>query len=371
MKAMILNRYLMFEFSKPFIFSTLVFALVISIGHLFDRMEVFIRNSVGAGTVILYLSAMLPLWLIQALPLCTLIAGVLAVGNLCESGEMTCLRSSGMSSKRILLPFFAVGVVLTGLTFLAGDSFMPWATHFARSLYRREVDKMGVQKPVWDNVIAIAKDRRRVSAKRLDIEKSFMEIVSVETYGDRFNLRQELTAQRADWNPRSGWTFYDGVVRLFSVRGDEIVEEEAFTMAHIQLSESPGDLVPLQILPEELSVQELKGYIRKINDLGVPALTERVQYHLKFAFPFTHLLVLAIGIPIAFRTTAAGGGRGKKSFGRMKSLAVALAVALSYFGLIAVGQALGESRKLEPWMGVWMANAVFLAAGIFMIRKVE
>ena len=109
----------------------------------------------------------------------------------------------------------------------------------------------------------------------------------------------------------------------------------------------------------------------KIKDLGIPALTERVQYHLKFAFPFTHLLVLAIGVPIAFKTTPSGGGRGQKGFSRMKSLAVALVVGFCYLMLITVGQALGESRKLEPWVGVWIANFIFLAAGIYLIRKID
>ena len=50
----------------------------------------------------------------------------------------------------------------------------------------------------------------------------------------------------------------------------------------------------------------------------------------------------AVGIPIAFQTTARGGGRGKKGFSRMKSLALALVVVLFYFMLIAFGQALGD-----------------------------
>ncbi len=368
---MILNRYLLLEFLKPFSFCTLIFALVITMGHLFDRMEVFIRSRIPAGQVILYLSAMLPLWIIQALPICTLIAGVLVVGNLCQSGEMSCLRSSGISSRRILIPLFAFGAFLTASTFILGDTLMPRATNFARTLYRREVDKMGNQKAVWSDIIAIARDHRRISAKRLDLEKSEMEGVSVETYGDRMNLRQELTAKKAEWQAKTGWIFYDGTLRLFSKGGDEIIEEEAFGMAQITLPETPGDLVPMQILPEELSSRELKAYIKKINDLGIPALTERVQFHLKFAFPFTHLLVLAVGIPIAFNTTATGGGRGKKSFSRMKSLALALAVVLFYFMLIAFGQAMGESRNFPPWLGVWLANAAFFVLGLVLMRRIN
>ena len=160
-------------------------------------------------------------------------------------------------------------------------------------------------------------------------------------------------------------------MRLFSREGDEIIEEESFAMAKIAMPESPNDLVPLQILPEELSASQLKAYIHKINELGMPALTERVQYHLKFSFPFTHLLVLGIGIPIAFKTTPTGGGMGKKGFSRMKSLTMAMGVTLAYFLLIAFGQALGESRKLEPWAGVWLANGVFLIVGVLLLRNTD
>ena len=368
---MILDRYLLLEFITPFTFSALIFALMISVGHLFDRLEVFIRHNIQVKVVMVYLLTMLPLWLIQALPICTLIAGVIVIGNLCQSGELASLRSGGISSRRILTPLFIAGLFLTGATFILGDTIMPRSTSFARALYRRQVDRIGNQKPRWDNIISIARDRRRISAKKLDLENRSMEVVTVESYGDHFNLRQELTAQRAEWEPRKGWTFYDGVVRLFSKEGDEIIEEEAFAMAEIALPESPADLVPLQVLPEELSVRQLKAYIKKINELGIPALTERVQYHLKFAFPFTHLLVLAIGIPIAFKTTRTGGGMGKKSFSRMKSLAMAMGVTLAYFMLIAFGQALGESRKLEPWAGVWLSNAVFLVVGLLLLRKID
>jgi len=368
---MILTRYLFKEFIQPFFFSTFIFALIIQAGHLFDRLEVFMRNKVTIPVIVLYLLSMLPLWIIQALPICTLIAGVITVGNLSRSGELFCLRASGVSARVVMRPLFGAALFLTCLTFVLGDSLMPRATAYGRTLYRTYVDKIGNQKPVWDDIIVLAKNRRRISAKRLDVEKGEMTVVTVEEYGDHLNLRQALTAQKAEWHKDHGWTFYDGVVRLFSKEGDEIVEEESFVSAQITMEERPEDLVPTLIQPEELSAQDLKRYIEKIKGLGLPALKERVQYHLKFAFPFTHLLVLAIGLPIAFKTTPSGGGHGQKSFGRMRSLAFSLLIGFFYLMLVTAGQALGESRKVEPWVGVWMANILFLVVGLFLLRRVE
>ncbi len=366
-----LHRYLSKEFFKAFIFTVLIFALIIQIGHLFDRLEVFVRNGVSWLVIVPYLFAMAPFWLIQALPLCTLIAGVFTIGSMAQSGELFCLNSSGVSSRGILKPLFVIGIFLTVATFFLGDTLMPRSTHYARSLYRTYVDKVGEQKKDWYDVIVLAKNHKRISAKHLDLENNRLHIVTVEEYGDHMNLRQALTAQTAEWSPEKGWVFYEGVIRLFSKEGNEIIEEESFVTAQIDLPERPRDLVPLQVMPEELSLGELRDYIARIQSLGIPTLKERVQYHLKIAFPFTHILVLGIGLPIAFKTTAAGGGRGRKAFGRMKSLAIALLIAFAYYAFVTLGQALGESRKMPAWAGIWFANAAFLAAGVYLSRKVD
>lgn len=367
----LLSRYIAGEFFKAFGFTVAIFMLVIQIGHLFDRLEVFMRNQVPWTVIIPYLFAMVPFWLIQALPLCTLIAGVFTVGSMAQSGELFCLNSSGVPSRRLIKPILMIGALLTLSTFILGDTLMPAATSYARSLYRTHVDKVRVQKPVWEDIIVLAKDHRRISAKRLDLDLNSMDMVTVEEYGDQLNLRQALTARTAQWVPGQGWIFMDGVVRLFSKAGNEIVEEETFATAKIDLPEAPQDLVPLQVMSEELSLRELKKYIEKIQSLGIPTLKEKVQYHLKIAFPFTHILVLGIGLPIAFKTTPVGGGRGKKAFGRMKSLTIAILIAFAYYTFVTLGQALGESRKLPPWAGIWAANALFLIAGVYLIRKVE
>lgn len=367
----LLNFYLAKEFIKPFLFSSFLFAFVIQIGHLIDRLEVFTRNEVPIHIILSYLFSMVPLWLIQALPICTLIAGVVTIGNMSASGEIFCLRSSGISTRSILKPLFLISIFLTGITFILGDFLMPRATFHARALYRTYVDKVGIQKMIWNDLIVLLPNKRRMSARHLDLVKNELEFVTVEEFGEHLNLRQTLTAKKAEWSVLKGWTFYDGVVRLFSKEGDEIIEEESFISAQINLKEQPKDLVPLQILPEELSTAALKQYIFKISNLGISPLKEEVQYYLKFAFPFTHILVLAIGLPIALRATQSGGGRGKKNFGKMRSLALSLLVGFAYYTLITIGQALGESRKVPAVVSVWIANILFLFLGIYFLRKLD
>jgi len=55
----------------------------------------------------------------------------------------------------------------------------------------------------------------------------------------------------------------------------------------------------------------------------------------------------------------------------MKTLFLALMVGFSYYLVITIGQALGESRKVPPWFGIWMANFLFLILGVYLLKKVE
>lgn len=367
----ILNRYITSEFIKPFFFSLFLFSIVFQIGHLLDRMPVFMRSGVDSKTIALYLLAMTPLWLIQVLPLCSLIAVTSALGNMSAAGEITCLRASGVSTATLFKPLFWLALNLTLLTFLLGESLIPKTTFYARNLYRTQVDKVGLFKPIWENVIILAQNRKRIAAKKLDLNKNQMDFVMVEEYGEEFNLRQTLSAKRAEWSETDGWVFYDGVIRLFSKEGDEIIEEESFLSARIVLPEKPVDFVPLRSSPEELSAKELKQQIFKSHQLGMPALKETVQYHLKFAFPFIHLLSLLVGAPIALRMTPAGGGRGKRAYDKMKTIALSISIGLTYLTLMTLGEVLGTARKLPPWFAVWSTNFVFAAVGIYLIRKVE
>ena len=95
----ILQKYIAKEFAKPFIFTAILFAVVIQIGHLFDRLQVFIKEDVPIKIIVPYLFAMVPLWLVQALPMCTLIASVLTLGNMASSGELFCLRATSVQNR--------------------------------------------------------------------------------------------------------------------------------------------------------------------------------------------------------------------------------------------------------------------------------
>ena len=51
--------------------------------------------------------------------------------------------------------------------------------------------------------------------------------------------------------------------------------------------------------------------------------------------------------------------------------ALALLISFIYFGFTRAGQVLGHNGTLEPWLGAWIGNIVFFAAGIIMMFRVR
>src|SRR5258708_20011601 len=68
---------------------------------------------------------LLPYFLSLALPMAFLVALLLTLGQLSESGEIMALRSSGFSFAEILWPYFAMPVLFTAVLFFANPKARP------------------------------------------------------------------------------------------------------------------------------------------------------------------------------------------------------------------------------------------------------
>ena len=81
---------------------------------------------------------------------------------------------------------------------------------------------------------------------------------------------------------------------------------------------------------------------------------------MKLAFPFSALVVVILGIPLAMK--------GKGNIGR--GIAMALALTLAYMGFIQFGKALAQ-RFVPPFLGAWAANIFFTALALWLWRKMR
>jgi LPS export ABC transporter permease LptG len=85
-----------------------------------------------------------------------------------------------------------------------------------------------------------------------------------------------------------------------------------------------------------------------------------VELNYRLALPFACLVLALVAVPIGLMSR-----KGGKAFGLMLSILLVFA----YYVLMASGLNLAKEGRLNPVVGLWMANVIFAVAGLIMLRQ--
>jgi lipopolysaccharide export system permease protein len=107
----------------------------------------------------------------------------------------------------------------------------------------------------------------------------------------------------------------------------------------------------MQIL--ETQTYALDSNIRQINRYGV-------EINKKFAIPFSCIIFVLLGAPLAIRS-------GKR--GMTISIGFSILLFLIYYIFLIGGEKLADRRLMEPWLAMWLANIVFLVVAVIILRQ--
>src|SRR4029077_16165465 len=253
-----------------------------------------------------------------------------------QQGEITALRGAGISTFRLYVPFFSIGLILSIISLVGGLTFIPKINARSRELYLVRIKQEEINKVRRDNVVAAGQDHRRYTIGWLDPGKNEMRGVVMDTFGENGRLRETLSARQGRYD-RGTWTFYDGKQITYDPAHPDLFHEDVFKEKVVPIRESFSDFALQDKSPEDMTGQEILRQIRRVRALGVPINRESMSLHMKIALPFAHLVVIALGIPFALRSTHKG---------RIQTFGYALGMAFLYWGLMSTCQSFGEHGTL-------------------------
>lgn len=131
---MLIYRYILKAHFAPFIISFFIVIFVFT----FQFIYKYIDNLVGKGLswwIITQLITLNLAWMVTlAGPMAMLIASLMAFGSLSSTNETTVMRSSGLSSFRLVLPVLLVSGILCYGLILFNNKVLPEANHRTRVL---------------------------------------------------------------------------------------------------------------------------------------------------------------------------------------------------------------------------------------------
>jgi len=296
-----------------------------------DAMQAFVGeiNDVGTGDYTLakavaYILLTVPRRMYQYFAYGALIGGLMGMGALAASGELTALRAAGMSKLRICASVVLALTVLTVFVALMGEVIAPRAQQKAESLMQTAKNRdiaIGKGGTLWardgDTVINAKRGRTRANKGGTPtIELSEVRVFEFTPIGQLSALSIAKTATHVNGE----WTLHDVRRSEFEGRSATSTTEETKQWKS-QLD--PNVLAVSMIHPEYLSMNDLARNIDYMNRNRQDATSYKLAYWGRIFYPLNVLVLAFCAVPFAFGSLRTGG-LGKRLF-------MGMALAISYY----------------------------------------
>src|ERR1700733_8385917 len=135
----ILPRYLFRQYLPTLLLCLGVCMGVLLMNQFLRLFNLAVLKGISPFWILSCFARLLPYFLSLALPMAFLVALLLTLGQLSESGEVMALLSSGFSFVEILWPYFAVAILFSAILFFVNHKTSPEGFHSFRNRYETAV----------------------------------------------------------------------------------------------------------------------------------------------------------------------------------------------------------------------------------------
>jgi LPS export ABC transporter permease LptG/LPS export ABC transporter permease LptF len=356
----LLDTYVLTSFLFYFAMLLASFVLMTEVYNFFDLLGDIIRNGIAMSRVFTYLFFLTPMLIYETLPISVLVAVLVTFGVLTKHNEVTAFKACGISLHRLAIPVLAMSGVFSAGLFAFDHFYIPDANKKQDAL-RNEIKGKPTQTYLHpERKWIFGKGSRIYYYKYFDNLESVMGNVSVfELDPKTFDLRREISAERAQWQPSMRtWIFQSGWVR--QVRPATFTRFQVMTFP--ELEEPPDYFLKELKQDKQMNFYELESYIGDLQQSGFDTIRLRVQLYKKFSVPLFALIMATISIPFGFLV----GNRGA-----MAGIGVSIGIAIAYWGVGKLFEQIGNANQLPPGLAAWSPDVIFALAGTYLLLRMK
>jgi len=359
---MILDDYVLRDFALNLALVLAAFLLLLLVFTVFELLGDIVRNQVSLLVVGEYLLSVSPYFLYNIAPLGILLAVLITLGLLQRSNEITAIKATGISIYRIVTPMLVACSILAAGLFFSDQLYLPYANKRQDALRNMIKGKPAQTYLNPDRKWIFGQHSNIYYYQLFDSERNEFGRLSVFQFDPAtFQLTQRIYAARARWEETvRQWVCTQGWER--DLRGPAIENYRTFAVATFAgVSEPPTYFKKEVKQSSEMNYQELRRYIHDLQQSGFEVVRLRVQLEKKFAFPMVTLVMAVLAVPFSLQA----GRRGT-----VAGVAVAVGIAVVYWTVSGLFEAMGNISELPPFLAAWSPDLIFALLGGYMILRV-
>ena len=359
---MILDDYVLRDFTVNLLLVLSTFLLLLLVFTVFELLGDIVRNQVSPLIVGEYLLSVSPYFLYNIAPLAILLAVLITLGMMHRSNEITAIKATGISIYRIVTPVLVACAILAVGLFFSDQLYLPYANKRQDALRNMIKGKPAQTYLNPDRKWIFGQHSNIYYYQLFDSERNEFGRLSVFQFDPAtFQLTQRVYAARARWEETvHQWVCTQGWERDF--RGPAIENYRPFEVGTFAAVSEPPTYFKKEVKQSsEMSYQELRRYIHDLQQSGFEVVRLRVQLEKKFAFPMVSLVMAVLAIPFSLQAGRRGAVTG---------VAVAVGIALVYWTVSGLFEAMGNISELPPFLAAWSPDLIFALLGGYMILRV-
>lgn len=356
----LLNRYIFREFIT-LVAGVLAGILVVYLCVEFlQKADKLIKYHATLPQLAKYFAYSIPSMISLSLPMATLIAALLSLGNFSRHNEIIAMRAGGVSLGRIITPMLIGGFLVSSIGFLNNEVIMPAYSSKASFIRIVEIEKKQQRVMFQQHKLWLRGPNNSIANIEL-VSPNRTEMIGLNIYklNADYTVRERIKAEKLVW-ANGAWKLVNS--RTYVTDGDAMrsrpSDGETFNIV-----DTPDDLGMIVKDSEEMNFSEMWDYVKRLKTSGYKVFNYEVDLHSKLAFPLSSLLMVLISIPFSIQKVRAGGAA--------KGFAFAVLIAFVYWTLASVGASFGRSGVLPPVIAAWFANIFFAVTSAIVLFRMQ
>ncbi len=351
-----IDWYIIQKFLGTFFYAIALIILIVIIFDLSERIDNFIENQAPLNKILfVYYLNFIPYFINLFSPLFTFIAVIYFTSRMAFNSEIIAILSSGVSFRRMLVPYFISAILLAFLSIYLSNVLIPNAN-------RERLD--------FENTYI--RSQRQFRERNIHLQTRPGEFVYLESYNDRINvgykfamekfedgeLTYKLVSERAEWiDSTETWALRNYYVREINGLDEQL---DWGNRKDTTINLSPDDFIQNLRDMETMNFRELQAFIDNERLKG----SENIRYYLvekhrRIAFPFATLVLTLIGVSLSSRKVRGGIGL---------HLGMGLTLSFAFILFMQISTTFATNGNLPPILAVWIPNFVFAMLGVYLLR---
>ena len=354
----ILDWYIIRQFLGTFVFSLV---LILGIAVIFDfseKIDDFIQKQAPLNAIVFdYYLNFIPYFATLFAPMFVFISVIFFTSRMAVNTEIIAMLNSGMSFRRLLLPYLISAAFIALCAFLLQNYVLPHSNiarlDFEEKYYRssdfRRVNVSSVHRQVYPNVYIYMEQYNKISQSGRNF--------SMEKFNDKGMLESKMTANMIRWdtttNKWGAWWYY---IRETDSLGERISSGRRIDTA---LNVGPDDFTRAPEFVHTMTRGELIDYIDVLKSQGSDEIKLYLnEKHRRSASPFAFFILTIIGVSLSSRKIKGGIGM---------QIGLGLMLTFSYILFMQFSSQFSLKGDLNPALAMWIPNIIytFIAAGVY------